>query len=555
METDSFTTNKNIVVKPNGFAKQKNIRTMKKQLFLYLALFLVLMGCSEDFLDRPPMDAITIDNFYQTTEQLEAATAVLYGWPWFTLNDKAHWTIGDSRAGNDWTSDGQMAQFFTFSVTTSNAFLGEAWVSLWMVVTHANSLINNLPSRVSSDIPQAEVDKAMAEAYFMRATAYFYIVRLWGGVPIIENGSDLVYNPVVPRNRIEDVYTFIISDLEKAIPALPEATQNDGRITTWTAKGMLAKVYLAYAGYGQSGTRNQQHLDKARELAGDVVNNSGLNLMPNYADLFTLANNNNNESLFAFQWVSCMDWGTQNTNQAYWAASGDLTGAGDGWGGGKGPTIDLQNEYEQGDLRRKPTFMVNGDNYPDLMKSSGGYTHEVDQGAGIQAHIKKYVIGSSADNGGPGSVCFMSTGINTYVLRLADVYLIYAEAILANNASTSDGEALAAINAIRNRAGLESKASITWEDIRKERRIELAYEADYWYDLVRWHYFDPQGAANYVSNQERGTYTWNEETQQHEINSRKFPITPDKFYLPFPQGDIDKNPLLLEDPVPYDFGS
>lgn len=528
---------------------------MKKNILITIAIFSILMGCSDDFLERTPQDAITIDNFYQTVEQLDAATALLYGWPWFTINDKAHWTIGDSRAGNDWTSDGEMAQFFTFSVNSGNPLLGEAWISLWMVVAHANSIINNVPERASSDIPADVIKRAIGEAYFMRATAYFYLVRLWGGVPIIENNSDLVFDSRVPRNRIEDVYTFMIMDLEKAVDALPPSYSSAGRVTEWAAKGMLAKVYLAYSGYGQSGTRNQQYLDRARELAGDVVNNSGLNLLPNYADLFRLAHNNNQESLFAFQWVSCMDWGTQNTNQAYWAASGELTGAGDGWGGGKGPTIDLQREYEPGDLRRHATFMRDGDFYPELRRAHGGYTHSIDQGSQIQAHIKKYVIGSADDNGGAGSVCFMSTGMNTYVLRLADVYLIYAEAVLGNSASTSDGSALDAFNAVRARAGLPALSSITWEDIRRERRIELAYEADYWYDLVRWYYYDPQGAINHINNQERGTYIWNEETQEHEINSVNYTVSADNFYLPFPQGDVDKNPLLLEDPVPYNFNN
>lgn len=530
---------------------------MKKNIISTSIVLLLLIGCSEDFLDRPPMDSITIDNFYKTTAQVDAATGLLYGWPWFTLNDKAHWTIGDSRGGNDWTSDGQMAQFFTFSVTSSNAHLGEAWVSLWMVVAHANGLINDLPSRVGADVPQAVVDRAIAEAYFMRAAAYFYLVRLWGPVPIIENNSEIVFDSKIPKNRIEDVYTLIIRDLEKAIDHLPPSYSgaHQGRVTSWAAKGMLAKVCLAYSGYNQSGSRNQEYLNKARDLAGDVVRNSGLNLLPNYADLFKLEHNNNQESLFAWQWVSCMAWGTQNTNQAYLAASGTLTGAGDGWGGWKGPSVDLQREYEPGDARRKPTFMVNGDFYPELRRAQGGYTHVIteQEPRPTMSNVKKYVIGSADDNGGPGSVCFMSTGQNTYILRLADVYLIYAEAILGNSASTSDGEALFAFNAVRTRAGLPTKSSVTWEDIRRERRLELAYEADYWYDLVRWHYWNPQAAVEHISNQERGNYYYDTDLGALVLDSRKFPVTADAFYLPIPQGDASSNPLLLQDPVPYVF--
>ena len=148
----------------------------------------------------------------------------------------------------------------------------------------------------------------------------------------------------------------------------------------------------------------------------------------------------------------------------------------------------------------------------------------------------------------------MSTGINTYIQRLADVYLIYAEAVLGNSASTSDPGALAAFNAIRTRAGLAPVASFTWEDIRRERRIEFAYEADYWYDLVRWHYWNPQAAIDHVSNQERGNYYWDGDAGEVMLNSRNYPITSAGFTLPIPQSDADSNPLLLQDPVPYDFG-
>ncbi len=531
---------------------------MKKKIFLYILLTSLLIACSEDFLERPPLDAITIDNFYQTPAQLDAASALLYGWPWFTINDKAHWTIGDSRSGNDWTSDGALAQFFTFSVQPSNAHLGEAWTSLWMVIAHANAIINEVPKRASSNIPQSIVKRVVAEGLFMRATAYFYLVRLWGGVPIIMDNTKLVYDSKVPRNRVEDVYTLIIRDLEKAVEDLPlRYAGKSGRVTTWSAKGMLAKVYLTYSGYNQNGTRDAQMLAKARDLAGDVFNNSELKLLNNYADLFLLNENNNIESLFAFQWLPCLSWGTQNTNQAYWAASGEITGAGDGWGGYKGPTLDLQSEYEPGDLRRKPTFMINGDFYPELNKAVGGYTHIINQQSPppTLSHVKKYVIGSTSDNGGAGKVCFMSTGINTYVLRLADVYLIYAEAILGNSASTSDGEALAAFNAVRIRARVPTKTSITWDDIRKERRIELAYEADYWYDLVRKYYYDPQWVINYIANQERGSYYWDATTRALVLTSRKFPVRADNFFLPIPQGDADKNPLLTKEPVPYNFGN
>lgn len=526
--------------------------------YLLTALIIVFsISCSEDFLNRPPEDSITLDNFYQTDAQVNASTSALYGWPWFELNDKAHWTIGDALAGNLWTNDGQMGQFFVFGVTQNNAHMNEAWNSLFRVIAHSNSVINNIPVKSGAGVSEALKTRVIAEARFMRATAYFYLVQLWGPVPIIENNSAIVFDAKVPKNPETDVYRFIIEDLEFCKDNLPVSYSgaDAGRVTKWSAMGMLAKVYLAKSGLGQSGARVQADLDMAKEIAGEIINTSGLQLMANYEDLFKSDNENNAESLFAFQWVACQSWGTQNTNQAYWAPTSRLTGVGDGWGGYLGPTIDLQNEFETGDLRAKATMMQDGNFYPELLQAEGGFHYVVADGddfgeSATFAGIKKYVIGTPEDNG--GQICFMSTGLNTYMLRLADVYLIYAEAILGNNTSTSDADATGALNAIRNRAGLSPKSTITLDDILHERRVEFAFEAQYWYDMVRLHYWNPSKAIDMISNQERGTYTW--ETGVKTLNSVKYTITEADFRMPIPSAESDKNPLLLQDPVPYNFG-
>src|ERR1700753_166465 len=92
---------------------------------------------------------------------------------------------------------------------------------------------------------------------------------------------------------------------------------------------------------------------------------------------------------------------------------------------------------------------------------------------------------------------------NTYLLRLAEVYLIYAEAIMGNSASTSDATALKYFNAVRTRAGVPSLSSITFDDIFQEKKIELAFEGQAWYDWVRWYYFAPAKALAYFSAQDR----------------------------------------------------
>src|SRR5699024_10308021 len=100
---------------------------------------------------------------------------------------------------------------------SSNKVLAHGWKSLWTVVAQANGLINNLPKRVSSNVSQSAVDQALGEARVMRALAYFYLVRLWGPVPIIKNNLKHVDNPEIPRNKMDDIYTFIIRDLRYAM--------------------------------------------------------------------------------------------------------------------------------------------------------------------------------------------------------------------------------------------------------------------------------------------------------------------------------------------------
>lgn len=521
-----------------------------------LALSLMSMACTEEFLEKPPEDQVTIDNFYNTAEQLDGSSASLYGAPWFTFNDKANWVIGDALSGNHWTNDGQMAQFFAFGVNADNPHVSEAWRSLWGVIANANILINDMPSRVGSGVSQSKVDQVVAEAKFMRGVAYFYLVRLWHTAPIITNNSDLIDDPIVPKNRAEDIYQFVLQDLTDAEAVLPEVAAEPGRVTSWSAKGMKAKVYLTRSGLNQNGSRNQDDLNAARDLAADVINNSGLSLVPGYDDLFRTENENNSETLFALQWVSCLDWGTQNTHQAYFTPSGSIAGVGDGWGGFIGPTVDLQNAYETGDERMDATIMTDGAHYPELMSAEGGYTYVVDPNDDDDenatfAAIRKYVVGGPNDNA--DCIAFMSSPLNTYIQRLADVYLIYAEAILGNQGSTSDGEALMAINTVRNRAGLSDLSSVTLDDILHERRIEFAYEGDYWYDMVRLHYYNASKAIDILAQQERGTYDW--ENDLPFLTSVSYIPTDGDFILPYPATESDRNPLLLEDAVPYEFAN
>ena len=128
-----------------------------------------------------------------------------------------------------------------------------------------------------------------------------------------------------PLHREEDVLELVIRDLTYAVENLPEVATAKGRVNAWGAKGMLAKVYLARSGW-KGGTRDNADLEKAKELAADVINNSGISLYENYEDLFKYKHNNNPESLIAMQWVPLGDWGVCNTLLADLAGNSKMTG-------------------------------------------------------------------------------------------------------------------------------------------------------------------------------------------------------------------------------------
>ena len=411
-------------------------------------------------------------------------------------------------------------------------------------------------------------ETAIAEARLMRACAYFYMLRIWGPVIIVEDNQALADNPVLPLNREEDVFQFIINDLTYASEHLP-TTAAAGRATAWAAKGMLAKVYLARSGWKKGGQRDAADLELAKQYAGDVCENSGIELLPEYEDLFKYKQNNNQESLLAMQWVPLGDWGVCNTLLADLAFSTEVTGGVNVWSS-YNASIEMLQQYELGDtIRRNATFFTKGSYYDYICIADGGYTY-----TGNAAPIKKGVIGGPDDDN-DGYVQSMNSPLNTYILRLADVYLTYAEACLGNEASLSNGPGLTYFNKVRDRAKVPTKTSITLDDIIRERRVEFCMEYCNWYDMVSWFCWQPEKMLEYFNNQYRG-YTCDvvskdkqgylhfgkydtdgvtllEGPENWKAPSFEIIIREDDIFLPYPESDVIQNPLLNEEPVPYEF--
>jgi len=526
---------------------------------LVLAAGFTLTACDESFLDMKPNDRITLDNFFQSENDLRAATAGLYNKVWFDFNDKFYYALGDGRGNNLYAPYSDYIYPFTDLTETSlTGPLVSAWQSFYNVIGQSNNTINNIKTN-ARNVTEAQKNLAIAEARFMRGTAYWYLASLWGNAIIIEDNAALVNKPIVPTNPRNDVFEFAMRDLEFAAKHLPVTVGQAGRLTKWSAYGMLSRVYLSYSGLSDnpnSGVRNAQYLELAKQAALKVCEESGLELLPNYADLFKVEFNNNRESLFALQWVPNGDYGVINTHQAYFANGSEVTGDDAAWGYYTMASYDMMAAYEpDDDIRRKATFMAYGDVYPEINKANGGYLYEK---ATDRCNVKKGVVGSTKDTDGKSSR--MNSALNTYMMRLAEVYLIYAEAVLGNNTSTTDAKALMYFNKVRKRAGVPLRTSIDYEAIRHERRIELAMEGQYWYDLVRRSYYKQQEVLNYINYQDRasnGSYTYNKDTKTIENTSTSTrPVnqaTPERLLLPYPESEVVQNPLLKQAPVKYNF--
>nr|WP_294924297.1 RagB/SusD family nutrient uptake outer membrane protein [uncultured Flavobacterium sp.] len=512
---------------------------------IFTVLFAV--SCSNDFLDRPSQSEISSENFYQTKEELRLATAALYGKPWAQWNNKTYIPFGDIMSGNIVIphQGGDLVELNTFTLNGSNPRLGIGWKALYIVIGHCNITIKAIEN-TKATIAEADKNAAMSEAKFIRAMAYYHLVLLWGDVPIIEDYQKLLESPLVNRNIKEDVYRFITEDLIFAAENLPK-TDQPGRVTTWSAKGLLSKVYLTMAGLGQSGgTRNQEYLDLAKNTAKDVIENSGLVLFPSYKDLFRTQFNDSSESLFALQWTTGAGWDEGNMLLTYSPTQEINPQKAGGWGG---PLIsyDLYLAYPEKDsIRRKTNFMITGDHYPELNAAEGGYT-------ATYPTMKKHIIGNEIDNNAP-AMTFTSSILHTPLLRLADIYLVYAEAILGNNASTTNGDAVQYFNMVRERAKVDPVTELTMDVILKERRLEFACEGHYWYDLARLSYFNPAKAISLLSNQQRVTFEYNSNTKIATPNDPIGVISPATvatFTLQLPATELIANPKLNEPSVPY----
>ena len=468
---------------------------------IYISLLIAFMisSCSEEFLDLKPISSATSDNFYRTADDIKNAVNGAYA------GLQSGGITGNSYLYGDIASDNTVAvasgsvtdqdEFDRFYIKTTNPYILGTWNDSYTVIARFNTILDKIDAVTMDGALKA---RYVAEVKFLRALVYFNLVRTFGDVPLVLKSitnSDEGYN--YSRNPKTEVYTQIEKDLSEAETVLPATyTGADiGRATKGAAKALLGKVYLTEKKYAPA-------VAKLKE----VIDLGVYTLLPNYADVFRVANKNNKESVFDVQYKSGgsgegnpwpNSFAPQNSGNAVIAFGGD---------GNNQPTNDLISAYEPGDLRKDASLSVS------YVNAAGQVIPD--------KFVKKYFDVPVAKN---------DNGNNIPVIRYSDVLLMYAESL--NEVSyQANGDAFTYLNMIRTRAGLAKKtaAEITSQAafrlaMEQERRVEFAFEGQRWFDLVR------TGRAVEVLNSKK---------DQIRIVT---PLTENNLVFPIPQSQIDIN--------------
>jgi len=422
-----------------------------------------MVSC-EDYLEFPPEGEIPKEEFFHTREDAQKAVNAMYGYLRFWDISAFSYLImgslpsddiskGSSPGDGSWASD-----YDNFQHSKTQAQIRDFWTSRYKGI--------NLSNQVITHVPKIEMDggvkqRMIAEATFLRAFHYYYLVRAYGGVPLIK---EVPAGPEgLVRTTLEETWDFIESDLNNAIPDLPETVPSGefGRATRWAAKGLLAKV-LMY----------REKWAECKSVSDDIINSGPFDLYPDFYQLFRPEQEFCEESLFEIVATQVPgEWGLSNSQFAETqAVRGQF-----GWGWFV-PTDEMASAFDAaGDtVRKKVTIIYKGD-----VTEDGDVIGGIDVMEGVDGapryNGKVYVPTRIERISGP-----YGSDQNVRILRFADILLINAEAAIHTG-----GDAATPLNRVRARANLPSIGSPTVEDIWNERRLELAGEQDRYWDLLR----------------------------------------------------------------------
>ncbi|WP_418213480.1 RagB/SusD family nutrient uptake outer membrane protein [Bacteroides difficilis] len=490
---------------------------MKLKHIFIISLSTCLPGLSSCDLNITPDSYIPDSSFYKNEAEMNTAVIGCYGGMQAPLN--IEWTLTELRAdntrmnSNSSTNDAFLQQqaLDLGTMDASNANIRTYWEATYSNINSCNNVLapENL-AVVANEKKRAQFE---GEACFIRAYHYFNLVRLFGPTFIITEELSVADAMKKDRSSVEATYQQIIDDLKTSIDDLEDVTYDVadlGRVTQPAAQSLLAKVYLTIGKY-----------EEAKKLLKSVVDVKGDQLTVSYSDVFDISKEMNDEIIFAVRYKSgSLGIGSPFANTFAPTKSGANVVTGDG-DGRNYPTTEVLGIYPEGDLRKEVSV---SDHYIDPSKKDPVVI------SNQSAYIKKFVspvsVRYDAENDWP-------------VIRHADVLLMYAEVL---NKIDGPAAGLPYLNEVRRRAGLGAidisevpVRSAFREKLEKERRLELAFENQRWFDLVRW------GKALETINKQI-TET---ESFYGEYAFTVNPMAEWQLLLPIPQSVIDNNPSVI----------
>lgn len=505
-----------------------------KKIVILAGAILTISSCNSDFLELHPNDRPSSATFWKTkndyTNALTACYATMQSWQfsyglpvWDNLTDNSYGqhNYGEARSITQGNVD-----------PTLGGFVSGVYASSYLGIARVNTFLKNLST--FEGLSATEKATSEAEARMLRAFFYSYLYRCYGDVPVISEPLTLD-NQHQPKKSANEVYDFIMQDLDFAIANLPSGTYsaNAGRWTQDAAKAYKARMIL-YTAYDDSGNAIASKINEAKTALSSI---SGYSLATDFADNFLNEKQESSPEIM----MSIKFLAPNNSTQA------------DMWYGDwlvSGPLANFIGQFEMADGSAGTTVPYTGKGLVDLAQFSNASLAARDSRLAKTVYVSKYVVNgteytpSNANPTGIGVSKYLDPtaqvpyGYSTQsqqdwvVMRYADVLLMLAE---VENELGNTPTAAGYVNQVRTRSSMPNLASgLSQTDmrarIRHERRVELAFEGLHYFDLKRWK------IAKQVLN-----------AIVDGIVDYKFE---DKHYLwPLPQAQIDRsNGVLVQNP-------
>jgi len=434
------------------------------KIFVFIVLLSFLTSCKKSFITILPESTASVDDVYKTDKDFHDAVVAMYA----TLRNQYQdfWIFGDLRSDDSWHAlgnDAFLVSVNTFSMSSSANLMINSWRNYYALINRANMILSRIEPLDATAIPNK--NQYVAEAKFLRAFAYFDMVRIWGDVPLITKPITIAEGYKAKREKVASIYSqLIIPDMLDAESKLPPkyGSADVGRPTKGAAAAMLGRIYLTIKDFVNAETKLQQ------------VTTMGYDILTNYNDLWNYSKDeHHSEYIFDVEYQDGgLGIGSSFSNKFLPKSAGSAADLFYGIKGGAGemntPTIEFFDAFDPND-KRKDVTVAKG--YYDKDSVFRGFLQ-------IATFTKKYLAPTPALN---------DSKVNWKVIRYGDVLLMYAEALNENGKTEL---AIPYVNQIRQRAGLPDYPTTMSQDdartaIYNERRFELGMEGVRWFDLVR----------------------------------------------------------------------